>query len=106
MEIKGIYDASNIMRQRFSTPVTGVRKEAVKINSSNTDTIKFSSDATFRSALNSAIKEYSKTAKLISNTSQEKLDSLKIAYQGDSCPVTSMEISGAILNSVCGYKLD
>lgn len=66
----------------------------------NVDTIELSSNASFRSHLESAKNSCVKSVG--GGISPERLAELKSRYQGNSCPVSGESVAGAILNRVLG----
>jgi len=68
--------------------------------SGNVDTIELSSNASFRSQLESAKKSCVKAVS--GEISPQRIAELKNRYQGNSCPVPGESVAGAILNRILG----
>lgn len=102
MEIKGLYSVNRLPASQNSARVTS-HAEAKANTAKETafsDSVSLSPEAKFKLDLAAASKEYA--AEFESRASSPKIESLKEAYKGDNCPVSSDDIASAILNRVLG----
>ncbi len=109
MEIKSIFDASKLYQKNNAiNKPTSNSTQNPETNTSvaaTTDTVSFSSEASFKSNLNSVMKDYAIQSKVTESVNHSKVDELKLKYSGDNCPVSGTEIADAMINKICGHKL-
>jgi len=70
--------------------------------SNNVDMIEISSDATFKSQLESAKKSCAQAVR--TEVSPERINELKNKYQGNRCPVTGESVARSIVSRVLGSE--
>jgi len=107
MEINSI---QNYYRMQTATNTANAKKTPIEENTTSitegrtTDTIQISSEASFKSELNT----YSKScaAKNTERVSDERIAELKQKYQGDSCPISSSDIASSIISGILGPKIN
>lgn len=69
----------------------------------NTDVVDFSTRSFEKSEFDNSVINYK--VNYNRGVDNQRLNELKEQYKGDSCPVTSQQIAGSILNRVVGYCL-
>ena len=107
MEINSIRDTHQLLA------VNGARCISLKVGEntssgnhfSGQDTLNISATASFQARLSAESKKYASIAKAESGNhtiSAAELNQLKHNYQGDRCPMSGLDVAGALLNRVLG----
>ena len=102
MEINSI---QNYFRTQAATNPSNTKKAVEEINTpaadtSGTDTIDISSEASFKAELSRQAKTYA--AKNNEAASSERIAELKQQYQGDVCPISGSNIAAKIIAGILG----
>ncbi len=103
MEINSI---QNYYRMQTAASTASAKKAPVEENTTSitegrtTDTIEISSEASFKSELNTYTKACA--AKNTEEVSADRIAELKQKYQGDSCPIASSDIASSIISGILG----
>lgn len=69
------------------------------------DTVAISSRGAFQARLEAETRRYAAAARHNADVSGARLEELKLKYQGDSCPVSGMDVTRAMLERVCGPRV-
>lgn len=69
------------------------------------DTVAISPRGAFQVRLEGETRRYAAAARQSAQTSTARMEELKQKYQGDSCPVSGMDVTRAMLERVCGPRV-
>lgn len=110
MDIKNIYDVAvpnitKIEKTANFSPEQAEKTSITKVSKSSKDTAVFSAEASFKSKLNEISKTYASSSKEVTSISEARMNTLKQAYSGDNCPISSYNIATSMVQSVCGYNI-
>ena len=103
MEIQGIHEIYQSNSARSTARQVKKPGENPSAAADGTmDTVEISREASFRARLSAESKQYTAAARAAATVPSERLEALKLQYQGDRCPVSGMDVARAILGRVCG----
>lgn len=104
MEINSVHKIYQIHPIGNAAQKVGNIKENMSVSKETTtsDSINISSQASFNAKIDVETKRFSVASTQTEHRSSGKVENLKFKYQGDNCPISSMDVAGAILNRVWG----
>ena len=100
MEIKGVYTAYRISAQTNGGKPIRCTESTQPIEQNHMDRVQISNDGSFKAVLAEASKAFATDT--FQDCCTTRIEQLKQAYAGESCPISDEEIAGAILNRVLG----
>lgn len=105
IEIKGIYDSFSVhaainagpsMKRTREEESAGVSSAS---GTTGVDSVRISPEGVFRAKLDTAMKACVQESRAVP---QERLEQLKVSYQGDQCPISARDTANALMQRVCG----
>jgi len=98
--IRNYYTRNNV--NSVYTKDVNVKGSEATTKAANTDVVDFGAKGTEKTVYEKAVMNY----KVAYNkpADSERIKELKEKYQGDTCPISSSEIAGAIISNVIGFS--